>query len=88
MEVEDRLARLQEQLSTPQPQPEPHNKKYADRYAETHRRVRINGVSKWYDISELEKIPTPNSKTGYKWVLKGTKVVDSGTGEVVEAKDD
>ena len=26
MEVEDRLARLQEQLSTPQPQPEPHNK--------------------------------------------------------------
>lgn len=46
------------------------NKKYSDKFAETHRRVSVNGVTKWYAIDQLEQVPTQNSRTGYKWRLK------------------
>lgn len=46
------------------------NKKYSDKFAETHRRVSVNGVTKWYSLDKLEQVPTPNSRTGYKWMLK------------------
>lgn len=69
MEVEDRIRRLNEQLEDQDSAPKS-NKKYSDKYAETHRRVSINGKSQWVHIDQLEQVPTPNSRTGYKWRLK------------------
>ena len=61
------------------------NKKYSDKFAETHRRVSVNGVTKWYAIDQLERVPTPNSRTGYKWKLKDQATEASDDGRTEEA---
>lgn len=79
MEVEDRLARLKDEING-MARISGSNKRYSDKFAETHRRVSINGVTKWYDINQLEQVPSPNSRTGYKWVLKdSTEAADVET---------
>lgn len=61
------------------------NKKYSDKFAETHRRVSVNGVTKWYSLDQLEQVPTPNSRTGYKWRLRDQATEASDDGRTEEA---
>lgn len=82
LEVEERIRLLNEQLedqaSTSTPKTRKSNKKYYDRFSETHRRVSINGVAKWYAMEDLEKVPNSKSPTGYSWRPKDmNKVADA-----------
>ena len=84
MEVDDRLARVNAEINGTANIPGI-NKKYSDKYAETHRRISINGKSQWVHIDQLEQVPSPNSRTGYKWRLKDQATEASDDGRTEEA---
>ena len=83
MEVEDRLARLKDEINGMARIPGS-NKRYSDKFAETHRRISINGKCQWVSLDKLEQVPSPNSRTGYKWKLKDDQATEAADDETEE----